>query len=290
MPIEPSVQSSLISAGAEILGGAFGGDSYGRQKRMLRKQYKYALRYQPQITRADLLAKVGAAKEAGLHPLFALGAGGANTSPAFSMPGQAKTGSFAQDALRGVSRHYSRMADLEAQKELTMAQAALSATRVAERSLSNDTTAPWADRHPDLEVGSIPRQQARKFDDVVKLEPDVQRTRDSTDSSRSAARNPAWMQVEIWPGAFVDVPWSEEGFAESLENLPALALTLARNSAVGYRRVYRQLKAAHTKYYKSRAYGMRSRHPKRRTIPPKVKPRRRTSPDIFVPYSRGPHR
>lgn len=98
---------------AQILG--VGGDSYRGNNRAARKAYKYAKRYQPDITaansyegsRADIMGKLRAAKEGGLHPLFALGSSGAGGgSPAFDIPGQSETGSFrdAGVAIKGASK------------------------------------------------------------------------------------------------------------------------------------------------------------------------------------------
>ena len=289
--------ASLIGAGADILSGAFGGgDGMNTQRSQARKM----LRQANAINRknAELMAWnmpraiVSGAKRAGLHPLVAMGINPAQGgSASVSIPGQSQSGSFAQDGLRAASRHFQRLAGYRAQKELVEAQAEASRARTAENLSSNDT-AGGIDHlvNASLPPAAVRRSAARKYDDIVEVVPDPQVTRDSKDPSRSAATKPAWMQVEIWPGVLVDVPWSEEGFSESIDGLPQLAAVVARNSAIGYQKAYRLLRTKLNEFHRSKSRNMRSRHPDRFPIAPKVPRRRQTTPDIFIPYSRGPHR
>lgn len=142
----PVVTASAISAGAQVLGAAFGGG--GSTTRSLRKHQQRYDNYSRTANRAETAYydrnraswQVEGAKAAGLHPLFAMGgapppvaSGGANV-----VEGQSNSGNFAKDGLKAVSGHYNRIAQLEASKELVLAQAQASALRIAENNTSND--------------------------------------------------------------------------------------------------------------------------------------------------------
>lgn len=176
--MSPFVASSAIAAGADIIGSAFGksGNSIGRrakdQERLQNVRSKYDKRVNKQTLKLDRhlryrdkkttaynyenyqskVAQVRDAKAAGLHPLFAMGATGnqaisagaprqSSSSGSPAPTGQSPTGSFAGDGLRAVSGHFNRIAEVEASKELVMAQAQASAMRIAENNTSNDQEA-----------------------------------------------------------------------------------------------------------------------------------------------------
>jgi len=92
-------------AGAATVGSAFlnnSGGSYRARNRDLRKQYKYQERYLPRIASAQFQQRVKDAKDAGLHPLAALGIARSSGGPASSpiIPGQNQTGSAISEGLR----------------------------------------------------------------------------------------------------------------------------------------------------------------------------------------------
>lgn len=76
------------------------------------------------------------AKAAGLHPLFALGAGGAGT-PQFSISGQSQTGSVDRDVLSAMLKEATPKTAADP-TGLVQAQTALAAVELARHSLSND--------------------------------------------------------------------------------------------------------------------------------------------------------
>ncbi len=86
---------SIVSTGLSMLGGLFG------SKKDTQNQKRQEEREDSRFQRASADAKL-----AGLHPLFALGAGGAG-SPQF-IAGQSETGSAIGDVLKGASRGVSR--------------------------------------------------------------------------------------------------------------------------------------------------------------------------------------
>lgn len=132
--------ASAIAAGADILGSAFGGDGYNRFRRSIRDQYKWATRYEPGLIAARLKGTVRGAKEAGIHPLLAMGA---NASGSPVMMGQPESRNRAGEVSGAISRAAIRQSDYLAQKELVLAQAELSRSRAIEGALSNDTTQAW---------------------------------------------------------------------------------------------------------------------------------------------------
>lgn len=86
--------------GASVLsgmGGLGGGSKDGFSGGDTRDAYRVARNYQPELTRANAWAQIegtiGGARDSGIHPLYALGAGGGGGSPAFAMPGQSPSGS-----------------------------------------------------------------------------------------------------------------------------------------------------------------------------------------------------
>lgn len=167
--MDPFVTASLITGGASLLGQAFGSSSspggWGVQKtldydkivnRRSMVMDKTTRRRNRKLTAANYknygskVAQVRDAKRAGLHPLFAMGATGnqaisagpagpsANSTSGNAPTGQSDNGSFLSKGLKEASKHYERIAEVEASKELILAQAQASALRIAENNTSND--------------------------------------------------------------------------------------------------------------------------------------------------------
>lgn len=229
--MDPIVTGSLISAGASILGGAFGGGGSGttagryRDARFSAHQQRAYDQYNYQHYNS-IRARAQDARLAGLHPLFALGAGGSGGggSPSFQMAGQQPKGSSGMEGVATAARQYGR---LQAEKDLIDAQNTASALRLAEHKMSNDTSGAIVDS-----FGLVSAEQARhKTRGRVEVTGDPYINRSKTDSSRSAAVRPMWMQVETGMGFNIDLPWSEEGPAEALSigALPFIALRNTQN-------------------------------------------------------------
>lgn len=96
--MDPIVTSSLISGGASLLGGLFGRKS-GTSK--LRREYQMQTEYIPK----QMQAKIQGAKDAGVHPLVALGMPLAG-QPAQISPGQSDTGNIVGQAISSGMRTY----------------------------------------------------------------------------------------------------------------------------------------------------------------------------------------
>jgi len=261
----------------------------------MRKQYEYQKRYQPGVNSAIMDGRMSDLERHNIHPLIGLGVnpGGQGFGGA-QITGQGDMGEAISRAGADVASAMAQAKQLEQSEKLTNAQIALlkaQARNLSQKPPSGGPAQMGGTQSIPLE-GVIASEGAASQTGrgQVKVEPNVIRTRSKEDSSRAAGSNPAWMAVEIWPGVFIDVPWSEEGFAESMDSLPAVASTVARNAGIGYKLAYQYVKRAHSKFYKSRGRNMRTRHPARYKIPPKIPAHRQTTPDIFFAYSRGPHR
>lgn len=127
--VAPAVAAAGITAGASLLSGAFSGglrSSGGGYPRA----YGMAERY------TGYKARVRQAKEAGLHPLFAMGTS-STAGPGFAIPGQSRSGSYARKAIEDAGK-----LGVEIYKDkanLVTAQAALAAVELARHSIGNDT-------------------------------------------------------------------------------------------------------------------------------------------------------
>lgn len=154
--MDPIITGSLISAGANLLGGAIGGGGDGfdvsENLAYTRKKYK---------------AAVQGAKAAGLHPLFALGAGGAG-SPVTTIPGQSNTGSHIAEAGRMIGGAISdkalktanvRAVNAAASRDEALAAEALSRTkRLETEGLSSGGLVPGQEVKPGI-VKPMPSEQ-----------------------------------------------------------------------------------------------------------------------------------
>lgn len=100
-----AIDSLSIGPTGFSIGG--GSSSVSKQSRLLRKEYEYRDRYAGR----GIQAQVQGYRDAGLHPLFAMGAGGSQ-APVFDMPGQAASGSHADLGIQIASE--AAKADIEA--------------------------------------------------------------------------------------------------------------------------------------------------------------------------------
>ena len=240
---DPATGMAYAQLGSSILGSAFGRK---RNRHSVGELARRAARTESIIYGRRFKSIVAGAKAAGIHPLAALGSSAGSGGPGV-MVGQNDSGGWKADAMQHVSKFFGRMQEINAQKELTEAQAELSRARAIENSAAGQSA---TESHPlEIAATGIPQQpvvtraeDAHNSAGLVTNEASIQRSRSTRDSSRSAGSNPAWMQVEVWPGIFADVPWSEEGPAESIDNLPAIALTVARNAGIGYKKAYEHVK------------------------------------------------
>lgn len=183
--------------------------------------------YQRRLQHKKIQYTVADAKKAGLHPLFALGAGSTSFSPTSYIPGQSETGSFASDAAtaigdwaearqRSAERKEQRSAEeplkraqlelLQAQKERTIAERDLAASQAARVAQSSNVTRP-AVTYPLVESA----QQANPFSPVETVPQKVHADRGVIKREGKGSR-PHWDE-ETWgeggPIATMVYPWLE---------------------------------------------------------------------------------
>lgn len=225
---------SSISSGAwnfggtalGILGGAFGsgkGQNYGGN---LDKEYRKYAKWATPVMKA----KVNAAKAAGLHPLFALGASGAQ-SPGFSIQGQSGEGSFASKGLHQAAQGLMRQSRITEAKELVEAQAQASAMRVAEAALSNDTNQGVVDLvKTQRPVITRPYDSARPGGEgVIELTPAPQMTSKPGDPSTLAGTLQSRRTLQLPDGSSIFIPNVSELDSLMEEPLVAAGVVLAMN-------------------------------------------------------------
>lgn len=103
----------------------------------LKKQYKMQAEFGPDIAQQTaaqtIMGKVQGAREAGLHPLYAMGGGGAG--PTFAMPGQSPSGSH-----KDLGASLMQMSQLQNQRERTSIDKKESASRLQNDELGRQLT------------------------------------------------------------------------------------------------------------------------------------------------------
>jgi len=156
--------------------------------------------------------RIADARAAGVHPLYALGASGLS-SPTFQMS--------PQTALRSTEDLGSSMGKMFDKQSAETHAAALRESKARAglmEAQANDIT------QSQLKNSQAARgaQAANVQQDLIKLTPDQMASAQSRDPSVSAGRDhPAYREYTVtkW-GLKMDLPYSEEGPSESLENVP----------------------------------------------------------------------
>lgn len=185
------------------------------------------------------------AKAAGLHPLFALGGGGAPSSGFIA--GQSQSGSRLGDALKTASRAVPEYARVTAQNPL---QAKLANLQIQDAEinirkslideqmmlseLSRTVQASYStgqDSSFYLPPATVPASQISKGDDLVEIKPHEIVTKRSDDAAKTTAEEPGWDMVRIHKNLpAIMVPQSDEGWGEDL-TIGKIAIIIAANSA-----------------------------------------------------------
>lgn len=236
--VAPLVSAALVGAGASFLGGIF--DRSANRKSQAEAYARDDTKYQRAVKDA---------KAAGLHPLFALGAGGAG-SPSF-MAGQSETGSALGDAVRGVGSvgraHFKskipqnplvqRLAELQiANAEINLASNRLDLTEKQRVLSGNAQVTQAAAGSQDIQLPPATGTQADVVEHAGKVEvvPSKTITPSKTDRGTAAGIHTLFQKYAYSnaPGGYLWLPRSDEGPAESLQGLsPALwAVIFAKNT------------------------------------------------------------
>jgi len=169
MAIDPGT-ATLVSTGANILAGAFGGNGSGTANLNMRRERSqrrglYALENENIGNR--LKATVSGAKAAGLHPLFAMGAGGGDSTQQFSMPGQSPQGNFAKDGLISLAAGFRDIAQMQAKSDLIDKMNEQQKYETTMQQFSNDT----AGAARDVVLSKVPYEKAQKSSPLAEYKP-----------------------------------------------------------------------------------------------------------------------
>jgi hypothetical protein len=291
----------------------------GRQRDLVSDSYLLAKKYQPDINylnaNAGIRGAVAGARAAGLHPLFALGAGGAGggSAPAFQISGQSSTGSHIdRGAAMARILQASRQDDL-AKQQNKMTQAEVdrlnSETEINRFRLQqmqdeakNSASRPNPNFSPaNPHAGMAVHPDNRGNPGVITVPKAVTAAKPGK-PHETAGTSPTWHTFQIYPDLKLNFPAQE--LSEATETLPLLIMTAADKEnqknvmAWWERKLARDGKASwdRPKNYAERllkkvAQLIVGRSETRQTVTQKQKPKRRQRTfDTFIPYSRGPHR
>lgn len=213
-----------------------GRDDYWKERseNQLRANMEWNAATQREFAQHGLQWRVADAVAAGVHPLYAVGASGANFAPGAQVSeggaGDHGRGSTGQLYETGAERQakMEQLRALRAGAERDEAQAgyydALAAKEYqamigGPRTLLDDNTDGMGGN-----VGAginIPssQQYAPGNVGVVQMQGDPGYSNKSGDESFGAARRPFWSEYRIAPNLSIMLPWTQEGPGEALENI-----------------------------------------------------------------------
>lgn len=204
----------LIGAGSALLGGWMGSASSS-------DDVQNQIKFQRRSMKRGIQWKVEDAKKAGIHPLYALGSPGFSPSPVIG--GQSNMGNAVKDAgaylAQGLEKAQINAVNAsarrdEAQAALANSQAALAAQQFA----SNQGATP---------LMSVPAAAGVRPGRISAKAPE-QYSRNPKDSSSTAAKNPAWGEIEYGNGKTMFVPL-EDGQPQMPEGVMPVIMTLMKN-------------------------------------------------------------
>lgn len=232
-----NIGAALVGGGASILGGLIGAEESEDNRHFAEETGRRNEALQREFARNGIQWRVADAKDAGLHPLFALGGAGATYTPSAQTIGTDNhLGRGIAEAGQNVSRamlasqtadqralHAAQLAALEAQaqRDLAHSQYYLS---LAARGPTNPPMANGEDVVTDAygasvgpRTGSIDYRGTRIaaspiFADAIKLAPDDMVSRNSEHPERTAGRDhPSLREFNFGGGFKVLLPASSSG-------------------------------------------------------------------------------
>lgn len=201
--VAPAVIAAGITAGSSLLGSFLGGDKgpgFNETKNNTRTMQHQNIMGHFGSTRA-------AARKYGIHPSVALGIN-PTIQPAYQKgapDGNNDTGRVVNEIGQGVARSVA--------VSQNSAQRRLADLEIENAELQNDY----------LKVQIAGSQRAitnHALPPPVEIVPDIQTISRKNDSGKTAGDHPAFKNWDVGRGRTVEAPWSDEGFAESLEGLP----------------------------------------------------------------------
>lgn len=260
-------------------------------------------RYQRALLADQFSIMAKGAREAGYHPLAALGAP-SQPSQGVVIPGQSNLGSVRKD-VQGTNIGAGANAGYQAYQNQQYNQAVIdnmnADTQLKLSEISRNTQPGKANPHgdwPAMDFGGRPVVSRVKFEkldqgtEMVEVKPAPNVTTQAADSSTSAGKNPAFSEYDLGLGVSLYGLYSEEGAADSfpVSAIPVLAL---KNASAFGKWLDKALGIDHINVHPAQLKKLLSqiRSGKVKSIAATRKTRRQTkSFDTFVPYSRGPNR
>lgn len=151
---------------APIIGGIFGlaGDKQDRDAQSAANENNAAM--QREFAQMGVRWRVADANAAGIHPLFALGAGGAAAAPSYQVGGQSSLGQMGQDVSRAI--HSTRTQEERALAVLQLERAGLE-NQLLETQIHNLQASQFGPPLPS--ATDVPGPGAYRTGDAVQVQP-----------------------------------------------------------------------------------------------------------------------
>lgn len=210
--MNPITGGALIGAGADLLSGFMGRDAQ-------RDANSANIAAQEQFAKMGIRWRVEDAKAAGVHPLFALGANVPTFSPSFQALDYSDLSRAGQDISRAVSATLTPEERAEHNLRLNLLRAQIEETDARTLALNSQVA-----RDAQSQIPGIPNAAGvttYPLPDKVIAKGDAQISAQGRAPSVTAGTHPAFREYVVtdW-GLKMDLPYSEEGPSEAMENIP----------------------------------------------------------------------
>lgn len=226
----------VFGAGLEFVGdlfGAYESQEIAEDNRTLQREHNARQEaMQKEFAQHGIRWRVEDAKAAGLHPVFALSGGGAAYSPTAitgDVP-EARYGKALSNMGQNVTRaanatateeqreeHRMRMLLMQAQIDELDARTFGAYSDAAREAQTAGPAFPTIETQPFIR-GTV---ESRKLNDIVQSKPDEVVSRRSDNNSLTSGEHAAWREYVLTDsGTKIQLPYSEEGPGEALENIP----------------------------------------------------------------------
>lgn len=229
-----SALGAIIGGASNVIGGLVDARTARsvaqKEQDTIREQTAANTALQKEFAQHGVAWKVQDAIEAGVHPLFALGASTSQFAPSPVIPmdgGRGGAGRAMGQAIRQVgatAEQYFAQQNLLKMQEATVEKDQAIADYYRSEAARNRqipaTKFPDAVVHSSYE-GGMPTADSPTFHDVTKVQASPTYSRSSSDPQVAAGSAPFWRAFQLRKeGLMIDLPYSEEGPSESLQDLP----------------------------------------------------------------------
>lgn len=207
--MDPMTTAALIKTGGTIISGLLGG------KKKRGPSPTDMIGYQSMADHQAFDDKMTLAAKYKIHPLTMLGV---NTSGTFTAPVyEDRSDNMGQNIASAITKGASDYFTGKAAQE--MEDLSLERARLENELLRTQITS--VGRSPSTTVGATQAAIPQGDNSRVNVVPDEQIASDTKNPEVTAGKHPAYMTVQVAPDRYVRLPWSDEGWAEGLEGLPA---------------------------------------------------------------------